>query len=227
MGAGPEGARHCGHPAALLPEGPPRRSLLPQHGESMGLFWFLGPGGDPVGPPEKSTPVQGQIAQPGWPAASSTCAFSVPIQTVHQWLSARAVWIASVRGTHGGGQGRCTTSRSPRLRAWFSPNGKRKCGLFPNVLGFRFWASAAFSAPRWGSWAQQVGQVAATSRVVISSAADKQVRDCELTSLAPGQGLSNARCYRHSPGQSAHYSLGKGCGDICPLPTRCQQQSPL
>lgn len=108
---------------------------------------------------------------------------------------------------------------APRLRAWFSPNGKRKCGLFPNVLGFRFWASAAFSAPRWGSWAQQVGQVAATSRAVISSAADKQVRDCELTSLAPGQGLSNARCYRHSPGQSAHYSLGKGCGDRSLPPT--------
>lgn len=34
--------------------------------------------------------------------------------------------------------------------------------------------------------------MAATSRAVISSAADKQVRDRELTSLAPGRGLSDA-----------------------------------
>ncbi|EPQ03026.1 Protein-arginine deiminase type-1 [Myotis brandtii] len=76
---------------------------------------------------------------------------------------------------------------------------KRELGLterdivdIPQLFYLRGPHAEAFFPDMWGSWAQQVGQVAATSRAVISSAADKQVRDCELTSLAPGRGLSDA-----------------------------------
>lgn len=81
------------------------------------------------------------------------------------------------------------TGQPPPVRAFFPPSGKRTYGLLLNVSGSLFWASAACSAPQWGSWVGQVGQAGPPPWL---SLADKQVGDCELTSRAPGRGLSDA-----------------------------------
>lgn len=81
---------------------------------------------------------------------------------------------------------------APETQAIYFPNGKRKCGLVPNVSGFRFRASAACSAPQWGSRVAQVGQAQPPPWLSLTQAADKQMRDCELTSVAPGRGVSDA-----------------------------------
>lgn len=97
-----------------------------------------------------------------------------------------------LRASGGGGQGCCGPSHStqggPCQAGHSSPNGRRTYGLLLNVSGFLFWASAPPRLPsgapgsgRWGRWGHPW-----------LSLADKRVRDCELTSRAPGWGLSDA-----------------------------------